>query len=74
MLIYCRKCKKSFDPETQMAHCAPGYGHGPAAKSGQRLSVRALTTEEDSRKPKRKGFQSDFRMVWSEPDNDRKNH
>ena len=66
MLILCRKCGKEFDPETQMAHCAPGYGHGPAKECGQRLSVKALTTEANSKKPKRQGFQSDFKLIWDE--------
>lgn len=65
MLILCRRCKREFDPEKEMAYCSPWYGHAPVKPSGQKLSSEALQVREESN-VKRRQFQSDFRMIWEE--------
>ena len=65
MKLACPKCKKLFDPEVESAHCAR-YGHAPVKPTDQNLSAALL--EKIEKKPQPSQFQSDFRLIWNEPE------
>ena len=66
MQLICKKCGHLFDPAKEMAFCSPYYGHAPAAESQQNLTEALLQNKEKpAKKPQ---FQSDFRLIWNEPE------
>ena len=65
MQIYCRKCRRTFDPAVKMAHCSPYFGHADVKPSGQILPDGLLQKKEIVKRPSQ--FQSDFRLIWDEP-------
>ncbi len=65
MFLTCPKCKKKYDPARESSYCAR-YGHTPVKETEQNLSD-ALLESSPNKKKKGPDFQSDFRLIWNEP-------
>jgi hypothetical protein len=66
-MIKCAKCGNLFDPSTQAAQCR---GRGDPLRHYQTKKIEGLIVRVEQKKPapRRKPFQSDFRLLWDEPE------
>ena len=66
-MIKCIKCGNLFDPTKQAAYCKGGRGHGINHYPTKPVDMPEFKTAKPApSKPKRKPFQSDFRLFWND--------